>query len=284
MKNLFLTLLALLVSITISPIASAQQRQLTPNMRVHKFRSTILAEERILLVWLPPGYEKDETKRYPVLYLHDGQNKILNWRIDEIAEPLIQAGEIEPLIIVAVYHGGTHEARYKDYTPTRDPNFGTSGKAEKYGQMLVDEAKTFIDSEYRTLTDPMNTGLGGASLGGLVSLYLGLKYPTKFGKLALMSPSVWWDSKLMIKQVKKLESKTNHRIWLDIGGGEGDQALSTVKELRDAFLAKGWLMDSDLKYVEIKGEEHSDKAFARRADKVLKYLFPDARKSATEAK
>ena len=282
MKHIFLTTLLLLC--TVPSIASARQRQLTPNMRVHKFRSTILAEERILLVWLPPGYEKEQPKRYPVLYLHDGQNKILNWRIDEIAEPLIQAGEIEPLIIVAVYHGGTHEARYKDYTPTRDPNFGTSGNADKYGQMLVDEAKSFIDSEYRTLTDAMSTGLGGASLGGLVSLYLGLKYPTKFGKLALMSPSVWWDNKLMIKQIKKLESKTNHRIWLDIGGGEGDQAVSVVQELRDAFVAKGWVTDSDLKYLEVKGEEHSDKAFARRAEQVLKYLFPAPNRPATDAK
>ena len=278
MKKIFLTVLVLFC-ITIVSSASAQQRQLTPNMRVHKFRSTILSEERILLVWLPPGYEKDQTRRYPVFYLHDGQNKILNWRIDEIAQPLIEAGEIEPLIIVAVYHGGTHEARYKDYTPTRDPNFGKSGHADKYGQMLIEEAKPFIDSEYRTLTDAMNTGLGGASLGGLVSLYLGLKYPSKFGKLALMSPSVWWDDKLLIKQIKKLESKTSQRIWLDIGGAEGDQAVSVVKQLRDAFVAKGWVTDSDLKYLEVKGEEHSDKAFARRADKVLKYLFPVVSKS-----
>ncbi|HET6890153.1 MAG TPA: alpha/beta hydrolase-fold protein [Pyrinomonadaceae bacterium] len=281
---MFLTILALLFGVTPGPTVSTQQRALTPNMRVHNFRSRVLSQDRYILVWLPPGYSEEQTKRYPVLYLNDGQNKFINWRIDEIAQALIEAGEIEPLILVGLYHGGTHEDRYKDYTPTRDPNFRTSGNADNYGRMLVEEVKPLIDAEYRTLTAAMHTGIGGASLGGLVSMYLGLKYPTKFGKLALMSPSVWWDDKVIIKQIRKLDSKTNQRIWLDIGGGEGDQAVSVVKQLRDALVAKGWVMDSDLKYLEVKGEEHSEKAFARRADKVLKYLFPAASKSATNAK
>ncbi len=249
MKHIFLTTLLLLCAVP--SIASAQQRALTPNMRVHNFRSTLLSQERQILVWLPPGYKEEQTRGYPVFYLNDGQNKFVNWRIDDIAEALIVAGEIEPLILVGVFHGGTHEDRFKDYTPTHNPNFRGSGNADNYGRMLIEEVKPIIDAEYRTLTDAMHTGIGGASLGGLVSLYLGLKYPTKFGKLALISPSVWWDDKLMIKQIKKLSSKTNQRIWLDIGGSEGDQAVSVVKQLRDAFVAKGWVTDSDLKYVEV---------------------------------
>lgn len=94
-----------------------------------------------------------------------------------------------------VPNGGTPEDRFDDYTPTRPANVKAGGKADAYGRMLVEELKPFIDSEYRTLTDAANTGLGGASLGGLVSLHLGLRHPMVFGKLAVMSPSVWWDNK-----------------------------------------------------------------------------------------
>jgi predicted alpha/beta superfamily hydrolase len=255
-------------------IHSAQQRTLTPNMRVHKHQSQILSRERHILVWLPPDYNSDQTKRYPVFYMHDGQNKFINWRIDETAQSLIESKQIEPLILVGVYNGGTAEERFRDYTPTYDPNFRTSGKADAYGRMLVEEIKPFIDSQYRTLSDAANTGLGGASLGGLVSLYLGLKYPAQFGKLASMSPSVWWDDKVIIKNVKKLRSKPNLRIWLDIGTAEGDRIVSYVKETRDALVTKGWAEDSDLKFLEAKGAEHNENAFAQRAGEVLKYLFP----------
>ena len=229
----------LAVCLTLTPLLRAQQRTLTPNMRVHNFRSQVLSKERHLLVWLPPGYGENAERRYPVYYMHDGQNAYLNWRIDETAQALIESGELEPLILVGVYHGGTHEERYRDYTPTRDPNFKTSGGADAYGRMLVEEIKPFIDSQYRTLTDAANTGLGGASLGGLVSLHLGLKYPVTFGKLALMSPSVWWDDGAAVKSVKKLSAKPDLRIWLDIGTAEGDKAVGDVKRLRDALVAKG---------------------------------------------
>lgn len=243
-------------------------------MRVHKHNSQVLSQERYILVWLPPDYNTDQTKRYPVFYMHDGQNKYINWRIDETAQSLIESKQIQPLILVGVYNGGKSEDRFRDYTPTYDPNFRTSGKADAYGRMLVEEIKPFIDAQYRTLPSATNTGMGGASLGGLVSLYLGLKYPAQFGKLASMSPSVWWDDKIIIRNVKKLGSKPNLRIWLDIGTSEGDQAVREVKEMRNALIAKGWTVDSDLKFLEAKGAEHNEKAFAQRAGEVLKYLFP----------
>ena len=274
MKVMFQTILVLVFCVAHGSTAIAQQRTLTPNMRVHNFHSQILSKDRHVLVWVPPGYDLDPAKRYPVFYMHDGQNKFINWRIDETAQALIESKEIEPLILVGVYHGGAQEDRYRDYTPSYDPNFRTSGKADAYGRMLVEEIKPFIDSQYRTLPDTNNTGLGGASLGGLVSLYLGMKYPTKFGKLALMSPSVWWDDRLIIKNVKALSSKPVLRIWLDIGRAEGDRAIGDVSQLRDALIAKGWVLDSNLKYLEVKGAEHSEKAFAQRAGQVLKYLFP----------
>ena len=256
------------------PATHGQQRTLTPNMRVHNFHSRILAQDRYLLVWLPPGYDENTSRRYPVYYMHDGQNAYINWRVDETAETLITAKDIEPLILVGIYHGGTQEDRFRDYTPTYNQNFRTSGKADAYGRMLVEEIKPFIDSQYRTLADQSHTGMGGASLGGLASLYLGLKYPNTFGKLALMSPSVWWDDKTILKSVKKLTAKPNVQIWLDIGAAEGDDRLREIRQLRDALIAKGMAIDSDLKYVEAKGAEHNEKAFAQRAGQVLRYLFP----------
>jgi predicted alpha/beta superfamily hydrolase len=267
------SLLSLVLLFTSSPGLYSRQRALTPNMRVHNFHSGVLSQDRHILVWLPPGYGNDPAKRYPVFYMHDGQNKYLNWRIDETAQALIASEEIEPLILVGIYHGGTHEDRFRDYTPTHDPNYRSSGKADAYGRMLIEEIKPFIDSQYRTLSDAANTGLGGASLGGLVSLYLGLKYPGTFGKLALMSPSVWWDDRLIIKNVKKLSSKPNQQIWLDVGTNEGGRAVGGVKQLRNALVAKGWDLNSDLRYLEAKGAEHNEKAFAGRADQVLRYLF-----------
>ncbi len=104
--------------------------------------------------------------------------------------------------------------------------------------MLVEELKPFIDAEYRTLTDPGNTGLGGFSLGGLASLYLGLKHATVFGKVAVVSPTVRWDNKLIVRSVKALDRKPNTRIWLDIGTGQSSKSQSL--ESRESVPARCW--------------------------------------------
>ena len=109
-------------------------------------------------------------------------------------------------------------------------------------------------------------------------MYLGLEHPKVFGKLALMSPSVWWDDRMIIKKVKKLPAKQSSRIWLDIGANEGDKAVDGVKQLCDALTARGWAKNADLSCLEIKGAEHNEKAFAGRAGQVLKYLFPEQSK------
>ena len=261
-------------ALALAASAQAQQRTLTPNMRVHNFHSRVLQADRYLLVWLPDEYERNSSSRFPVYYMHDGQNAFINWRIDETAQALIAAKQIEPLILVGVYHGGTNEDRFRDYTPTYDGNYKTSGKAEAYGRMLVQEVKPFIDSQYRTLPDAANTGLGGASLGGLVSIYLWLQCPEAFGKLALMSPSVWWDDRTILKSLKKLKTVPRARVWLDIGTAEGDDRVHDTRQLRDSLVAKGLTTGADLQYVEFKDAEHNEKAFAKRAGQVLQFLFP----------
>jgi predicted alpha/beta superfamily hydrolase len=224
-----------------------------------------------VIVALPPGYNSETTRRYPVLYMHDGNSVFSAWRLDETVAALVANNQMEPIIIVHVDNGGTQDDRFDLYTVSRDAR-GRGGNANNYGRMLVEELKPFIDAEYRTLTDAANTGLGGASLGGLVTLYLGLNYPSKFGKLAVMSPSLWRDDGTIARQIKGFSSKPALRIWLDTGTEEGPTAA--IKQLRDLLKSKGWQLDSDLIYFEAKGERHEEAAFARRAAKFLKFLFP----------
>lgn len=274
-KHLMLAAALFILFGCLVPQVKAQQtRQLTADCRMHKsFHSKFLSKDRDIIVWLPPGYDSTPDKRYPVLYMQDGGTVFVQWHLDETAKALISNNQIEPLIIVFISHGGTLEDRFDEYTPTRPPNARNGGKAGSYGQLLVEELKPFIDSEYRTLPDSSNTGIGGTSLGALVSLHLGFKYPTVFGKLAVMSPSVWWDNRALLREVQALKAKLSSRIWLDIGTGEGPQMMNDVKALRDSLTKKGWVLKSDLIYFEAKGATHNEESFAKRAEPMLKFLF-----------
>ncbi|MBA3232196.1 MAG: alpha/beta hydrolase [Acidobacteria bacterium] len=256
------------------PVAWAQERKLGPDVRLHEIASEFVSRPRQVIVWLPPGYESERDRRYPVLYMHDGQNVYVDWRIDEIARALIASKEIEPLIMVLVSNGGRAQDRFEDYTWTKPAEAPAGGKAEVYGRMLVEELKPSIDEAYRTLSGAADTAVGGASLGGIVSLYLGLKYPNVFGKLAVMSPAVWWDDKVIVREVARFESRPASRIWLDVGLAEPKSMVANTKELRQALIRKGWTVGTDLIYFELPGGRHDEPSFARRAGDMLKYLFP----------
>ena len=268
-----ITILALFIFSAFASTSHAQLRAITEDFRLHQnFHSQFLSKDRNVIVWLPPGYNKEVTRRYPVLYMHDGASVFANWRMDETALALISNNQIEPLILVCVANGGSADDRFEEYTPTRDARIGKGGQAKQYGRMLIEELKPMIDSKYRTLTDASNTGLGGVSLGGLVTLYLGLKHPETFGKLAVLSPSIWWDQGMIGREVKSLTSKPALRIWLDVGTEEGP--TDGLRRLRDLLKEKGWVVESDLMYFEAKGSKHEEEAFARRAALFLKFLFP----------
>lgn len=283
-----LFIIASVFSLQASATGQEQQHTLTGEFRTHaNFHSRHLQSDRNILVYLPPGYDENKRKRYSVLYLHDGQNLFdgatsfirgAEWRVDETAQELIAARAIEPIIIVGIYNAG--KDRIDEYTPTVDARHKMGGKAEFYGRMIVEELKPFIDSEYRTLPGAKNTGLGGSSLGGLVSLYLALKYPKVFGRVAVVSPSVWWDSRMILRAVESVKKKPALRIWLDMGTKEGrnqaeaDEGTRDARRLRDALVAKGWKENSDLKYFEAEGAEHNERAWAARVEPMLKFLFP----------
>ena len=218
-----------------------------------------------------------------MLYLQDGQNLFdpatafggLDWQADVTADAMIERGEIEPPIIVGIYNTGVR--RMSEYTPTRDPKHRKGGKADRYAEMLAQEVKPFIDREYRTLKASRYTAVGGSSLGGLVSLVAGLQYPRVFGLMAILSPSVWWDNRSILRWVRQYSSSVRPRMWLDVGTAEGNAPLEIVRDariLRDSLIERGWREGEDLSYHEIEGAVHSEQAWAARFGSVLAYLIP----------
>jgi predicted alpha/beta superfamily hydrolase len=262
-------------------VANPPGHTLTGDFRRHpKFRSRFLPSEHTLLVYRPPGYSDDRVRRFPVLYLHDGQNVFdratsatgEEWTVDETAQRLIESGAIEPIIIVGIYNAG--HRRIDEYTPTRDPKKNMGGRADAYVRMLVQEIKPFIDRRYRTLRSAANTGLGGSSLGGLLTMHLGLRYHTVFSRLAVLSPSVWWNDRAIVREVDTLVVKPPVRIWLDSGTAEGEQVTRDSRLLRDALVRKGWVIGQDLAYLEAEGGGHNEQSWATRVEGVLRFLFP----------
>ena len=252
----------------------------TLNLVTHEaFHSEFLPDDRNVRVFLPPGYHDQPEQRYPVLYLHDGQNLFdpaaafkqgEHWRVGETATALIEAARIPPLIIVGVDNTGPR--RLAEYTQTHDRRRG-GGEADAYGQLLVHELKPFVDRQYRTVPGASSTGLGGSSLGGLVSLYLGLKYPDVFSRLAVMSPSVWWDRRAILGNVRNARPKPRLRIWVDIGTREGRYHVDNARLLKAGLVRSGWTEGNDLHYDEVPGGTHSEGAWAARLDRVLEFLF-----------
>jgi predicted alpha/beta superfamily hydrolase len=257
----------------------------TGNVKYHDVAgASVGLRDRRLIVWLPPGYDAAPNRRYPVLYMHDGQN-IMNartaafgveWQVDETAQRLIEAGQMEPIIIVGVYNTSD---RIPEYTQVATAQYG-GGKANDYGRLLVEVVKPLIDTTYRTRPEAQYTGVAGSSLGGLVSMYFGLTHSSTFTRLGVISPSVWWAERDIVTRVEGLNAKAPLRIWVDIGTNEdgsvaeSQKTVDDTRALRDALIAEGWMLDDDLKYLEVPGGRHNELAWAERMDQILKYLYP----------
>lgn len=258
---------------------------LTGNIeKIEGFESKILKNRRNLIVYLPPNYKEDAAKKYPVVYMHDGQNIFdgmtsyipnQEWRADEAAEALISAGLIEPMIIVGIDNAGL--GRAFEYLPTRfkQEKIEIGGKADLYGKMIIDEIMPLINEKYRTKTGPDNTGLIGSSFGGVVSCYLGITHPEVFGRIGIVSPSVWVDDRVLLKLVKPMEKKVRRpRIWLDIGAKEGTDAVRDTRDLYDVYVKNGWKPNADIVVYVEQNAEHNELAWSRRMPSILTYLFP----------
>jgi enterochelin esterase-like enzyme len=260
----------------------------TPHERLRlfqHFRSDFLPDTRNLIVYVPPQYAAEPQRHFPVLYMHDGQNLFdgrtsfipnRTWEVQQSADAAIEAGQVEPLIIVGIYNTGPR--RIAEYTPTRDWKMG-GGEANAYGRLIVDELIPFIGKRYRTLPGREHTGLGGSSLGGLVSLYLGLEYQHIFGRLAVLSPSVWWNHRSILNLLRAATIEERARIWLDTGDAEGARTVKDTNRLYTQLIKCGWEPDGDaskgnLHYEVASGGTHSEEAWATRVWPMLRFLFP----------
>jgi predicted alpha/beta superfamily hydrolase len=253
-----------------------------PRLEAYRFHSAILPDpdHRALLVYLPRAYSDQPDQRFPVLYLHDGQNLFEGrtafipghpWHAHTTADRLADAGVIEPVILVGIANTGLR--RVAEYTHAPDSKHG-GGEGQSYGRLLIEEVKPFLDRAYRTRPEAEYTGLGGSSLGGLISLYLGLQHPEVFTRLAVMSPSLWWDQRSILAQVEAVAPKPLPRIWLDMGTEEGLRHLRDADLLRDTLTKCGWREGVDLCYRRVAGAGHSEDDWGERFDEVLRFLYP----------
>lgn len=260
-----------------------------PNIKyVEDFYSKILDNTRNIAIYLPPSYEKDKNKHYPVLYMHDGQNLFseikvgskYKWKAGEIAESLINQNKIEEIIIVGIYNTSD---RISEYTPTYDSEKNMGGKGKEYAKFIVEELKPYIDQNFRTLPNGKNTTIAGSSLGGLISFYIAWNYPSVFNNVAAISPSFWWDSNYMESEVKKYTGERKKlKIWIDAGTAEerndrdNDGIIDMVDDARDmiyALMNKGYKLGKDIRYYEVMSGVHNEMDWSKRFNVVLLNFF-----------
>jgi predicted alpha/beta superfamily hydrolase len=266
------------------PIEEGEQS----GIRLHpEFASRFLPHARTLGVWPPPGYDAATHLRFPVLYLHDGQNLFdpstafggVPWGVDQVAEREVRAGRAEPLIIVGV---ANTPDRLDEYGPKEHHRKGRD-RARDYGRFLVEEVKPFIDATYRTRPGPEDTGVGGSSMGGLISLHLCQWYPEVFGKCAAMSPSLWWDNEYFLRTAEvSTEWMARCRVWLDVGEHEADTpeaseaTVRRTRRLAGLFARHGMREGEQFRYLGVPGGTHHESAWGARFDQVLRFLFGPA--------
>jgi predicted alpha/beta superfamily hydrolase len=247
--------------------------------RIAGFRSELLDDVRDVLVYVPPGYDEHPQMSYPLLVLHDGQNLFeaersfagQHWRVREAADEAIGLRRAEPMIIVGIDHG--RERRIDEYTPVRDEERSAGGSAAMHARMLLEELLPVIAAGYRVRTDAGSVAVGGSSLGGLVSLYLALEHSDRFGRAIVMSPSIWWSGREILRRVDAFSGRVHPRLWVDVGMREGEQTLGDARELAARLRARGW-NDTNLRFHEDRRGDHSEAAWARRIKSALEFLFP----------
>lgn len=264
---------------------AAPAHTLTGDVREYRDFASAFVRPRTVRVWLPPGYAADTTRRFPVLYFHDGNNVFdaatafaaVEWGADEAADRLVRSGRVAPFIIVAI---DNTPDRISEYTPVADPRHGGGG-ADRYARFLIEELKPFVDRTFRTRTEAAATGVVGSSLGGIVSLWLGLEFPGTFGRIGVVSPAAWWADGDLAGRVAAARG-AGLRIWLDVGTNEGttpadaQRWVRDARELHKALLARGYRTDVDLHYEEVEGARHHESAWAARVERLMAFLLEAA--------
>jgi predicted alpha/beta superfamily hydrolase len=250
--------------------------------RISDVYSPQLDNERDLLVSLPGNYEARE-RRYPVIYMHDGQNLFDpamsfagSWNVD-VAMAEVSLGGLEA-IVVGIPNMG-HE-RLAEYSPFEHPQVGV-GRGDLYLEFLINTVKPLIDAQYLTMPDRQHTGIVGSSMGGLISLYAFFRHARVFGFAGVLSPSLWLTESATFAFIENAPF-SHGKLYLDVGAREGDRHVANAQRMRDLLEAKGYRLGHDLMWVEEEMGHHHEAAWARRFQDALPFLVPAAEPARSE--
>ena len=226
--------------------------QVTGEVRYHRQFAGKGLRPRDVVVWVPPSYQSQQQRTYPVLYMHDGQNLFdprtsafgVDWQVDETLTRLIRAGEIAPLIVVGIFN-----------TRDRSREYGEGDKGDRYRSFVVDELKPFIDSEYRTKPERAHTLVGGSSAGGLCAFIMAWEQSETFAGAICISPAFRYqrpDGTVSIDYVSQVLSASRPqrsiRLYIDNGGrGVDEKLMPGVDAMVQALRAKGFVEGADLR-------------------------------------
>ena len=246
--------------------------QVTGKVFYHKGFVMDGLKPRDIFVWLPPNYDEQKDRRFPVFYMHDGQNLIdprtsttfIDWQVDETADSLIRKGEVEPFIIVGMNN-----------TDDRGTEYNNTPLGKLYERLVVEKIKPFIDSHYRTLTDSKNTAVGGSSMGGLISMMFAWDYPNVFSKAACFSPAFKFQGFDYTKVIENDKSTMKNLIFYIDNGGIGLETILQpgVDEMIKVLKAKGYTEGKNLVVYFDKTAEHNEAAWAKRVWRPIKLFF-----------
>jgi predicted alpha/beta superfamily hydrolase len=243
-------------------------------MEKHTFQlwSPQLRNRRTVDVYIPDSYG-DGRRRYPAVYMHDGQNLSdpsiafggKTWSLHEGLAWLAER-DIEPIVV------GIHNTpgRLAEYSPFADAKHG-GGDGDRYTRFLIDTVKPRIDSAFRTRKDRDSTVVAGSSMGGLISLYAFFRRPSPFGRAAILSPSIWFGGREILRFVERART-TRGRLYVDVGTDEGVGTLRNARALNQLLRRKGYRRDT-LAYLEAEGGRHQESDWAWRLPQALEFLL-----------
>jgi predicted alpha/beta superfamily hydrolase len=244
-------------------------------------------------VWTPPGYAQS-TARYPVLYMHDGQNLFnpaeayigVTWGVAEAIGQLMAAGLIDGVIVVGIWCTLERRREYMPYQPLIEPvgrrladrftrAYGGLPQSDEYLRFIVAELKPFIDEKYRTRAEQPHTFVMGSSLGGLMSLYALCRYPHIFGSAACLSTHWPIGGPLLIDWFgANLPRAGAHRLYFDFGTDTLDAPYAPYQQRMDERLARaGYTAGRDWLTRKFDGAEHSERAWRARVAEPLQFLL-----------
>ncbi len=272
-------LLPLLFVVGLAGSTSAQIQGSTREKNVHilsdSFEMPQLNRERRIWIYLPVSYQSSPNKKYPVLYLHDGQNLFDNatayageWGIDETLNQLAAQGERES-IVVGIDNGG--DKRIEELSAFPNPEYG-GGKGDAYMQFIVSTLKPYIDENYRTKTSKKHTTLGGSSLGALISVYGAVTYPEVFGNVLAFSSAFWFNQAALANYIKESDVKLSHQKYYFIEGTHETPEIGKNTREIIALLKSKKLKSKNLFYKSHEDGKHNEQYWRREFPKAYQWL------------